>query len=380
MHILIGADICVTDKDMDKFIDGKIEEILDERLINILNQADYRIFNLEGPITVKSKPIEKFGPNLKMPLSTINGIKQLHPSLLTLANNHIMDYGEDGLMDTISTLREAQIDYVGVKVSKEENIKYYTIDRGSFRIAVYACAEHEFSIAENDRLGANPYDPIDTIEDIRKLKSIFNYVFVLYHGGKECYRYPSPELQHSFRAMARAGADLVVAQHTHCIGCYELYQNSYLIYGQGNFIFDLKNDEYWKSGMLLDLEISEEKYHVNFIPFTRQNGLIKISEENTILKEFFDRSQKVHDSSFVYKKYKEFINNHYVDYLAKIKRENITLKVLRKIGAFKIYNHLYFRRNELTTLLNYVSCESHRESLIESIKYLMRSNGIENKW
>ena len=79
---------------------------------------------------------------------------------------------------------------------------------------------------------------MESLDHIQNLKDQCDYVIVLYHGGKEHYRYPSPYLQRVARKMVEKGADLVVCQHSHCIGCYEKYKDSMIIYDQGNFIFE----------------------------------------------------------------------------------------------------------------------------------------------
>lgn len=71
-----------------------------------------------------------------------------------------------------------------------------------------------------------------------------DYTIVLYHGGKEHYRFPSPNLQKYCRKFIEKGANIVICQHSHCIGCEENYKNGKIIYGQGNFLFDDSDDEY----------------------------------------------------------------------------------------------------------------------------------------
>lgn len=75
---------------------------------------------------------------------------------------------------------------------------------------MYACTEHEFSIVTNYAPGANTYDPLETPDYIRSLKDKCDYLIVLYHAGKEHYRYPSPYLQKVCRKMVEKGADLVI--------------------------------------------------------------------------------------------------------------------------------------------------------------------------
>lgn len=141
--------------------------------------------------------------------------------LLTLANNHILDQDQQGLVSTCSVLDAAGIAYTGVGQTPEEAAKPYIFECDGKRIGVYACAEHEFSIVTEHSAGANPIDLLETPDHVAALKEQCDYVIVLYHGGKEHYRYPSPNLQKVCRKLVEKGADLVVCQHSHCIGCEE---------------------------------------------------------------------------------------------------------------------------------------------------------------
>ena len=78
------------------------------------------------------------------------------------------------------------------------------------KIGIYACVEHEFTVATEKESGANPIDLLETPDHIVELKKQCDYVIVLYHGGKEQYRYPSPNLQKTCRKLVEKGADLVV--------------------------------------------------------------------------------------------------------------------------------------------------------------------------
>lgn len=90
-----------------------------------------------------------------------------------------------------------------------------------------------------------------TFDYIAKLKTECDFVVVCYHGGKEKFRFPSPNMIRVFKKIADKGADIVIAQHTHCIGTYEEYKGSLLVYGQGNFIFDRADNVFYNNGLLL---------------------------------------------------------------------------------------------------------------------------------
>ena len=112
ISIIVGADIVPTQSNEDLFINGDVNILIGKELKSLLNNCNFRIFNLEVPLTDKKTPITKCGPNLIASKGIINGIKAINPSLLTLANNHIMDQDTQGLLSTISLLENSKIDYI----------------------------------------------------------------------------------------------------------------------------------------------------------------------------------------------------------------------------------------------------------------------------
>ena len=195
MNILIGADLVPTASNFSVFKAGDGVSLVGEELLNILNKADYRIFNLEVPLCDNAAPIEKCGPALIASTYTISGYNALGVDLLTLANNHIMDQDNQGLISTINLLNGNGIAYLGAGETLEQAKKPYNFQLDGKKIGVYACAEHEFSIADDKAPGANPFDPFESLDHIAEMKGECDYAIVLYHGGKEHYRYPSPSLQ-----------------------------------------------------------------------------------------------------------------------------------------------------------------------------------------
>lgn len=169
MNILIGADIVPTSTNSYLFTSCNVKELVGDELLDILQKADYRIFNLEIPITDVVTPIQKCGPNLIAPTKSINGIKKLGIDFLTLANNHILDHGEQGLHSTIKLLEQHEIAYGGIGNNAEEAAKPYVAVVNDKRIGIYCCAEHEFSIASDTNCGANPFDPLESLDHIVKI-------------------------------------------------------------------------------------------------------------------------------------------------------------------------------------------------------------------
>lgn len=101
MYFLIGADLVPTDSNIELFKKADTETLLGRELSELLYGATYKIFNLEVPLTDEATPIPKCGPNLISPRACIEGYKGMRVDALTLANNHILDQGVQGLNSTV---------------------------------------------------------------------------------------------------------------------------------------------------------------------------------------------------------------------------------------------------------------------------------------
>lgn len=372
MQIIVGADVVSTDSNNALFEAGDVRTLVGETIYEIIQSSDASIFNIEGPLFEGENPITKCGPCLKMSSKSIIGLKQLRPGVVTLANNHIMDHGIDGLKNTIKCLDEAEIPFVGAGMNLADASKCHIIEKAGIKIGVYSVAEHEFAIADQTRPGANPFDPLESFDHISDLKDKTDFVVVLYHGGKEYYRYPSPYIQRVFKKMADKGANLVVAQHTHCIGAFEEYNGSLLVYGQGNFIFDGGDNEFWNSGILVKLDIDKSGYSYSFIPYIKEGGTICAVEEkdaDSFLHDFYERSYNIKSSEFVNKTYDDYCRKSIDSYFSIIhgSTETLLFRVINKLSRNHLLSNMYSLKQK-NSLLNVIECEAHRELIINGLK------------
>lgn len=374
MKILIGADLVPTASNEALFAAADVEKLVGSELLSVLQSADYRIFNLEVPLTDKLTPIEKCGPALIAPTASVEGIKALGVDLLTIGNNHILDQGVGGFETTISTLKEKGIGYVGAGVNLQEAAKPFILELEGKRIGIYACAEHEFSIAQQNAPGVNPFDPLETLDHLLQLKKSCDYMIVLYHGGKEYYRYPSPDLQKVCRKLIEKGADLVVCQHSHCVGCEEKYLQGTIVYGQGNFLFDRRINDCWDTGMLVCLD---DLFKISYIPVVRQECGVRLAQEaeaETILSEFTARSERITKPGFIEEKFDELAEERLDDYLVAlggINRRSLTYRIACKLTGGKWHPYQMrkkFTKNKKLAIQNFVECEAHRELLLRGLK------------
>lgn len=373
MRILIGADIVPTLSNQQYFEEEQMEKIVDSRLFELLKKADYRVFNLEVPLTDKSMPIEKAGPNLIASVKSAVGLKQLGINFLTLANNHILDQGEQGLWSTMEQLDKNKISYAGVGHTYAEAAKSHIVEMEGKKIGFYCCAEHEFSIVSAKQAGANPFDPLESLDHIVALRAQCDYVICLYHGGKEHYRYPSPNLQKTCRKIVEKGADLVICQHTHCIGCEEKWQEGTIVYGQGNFLFDHSESEFWQTSVLVSVDTNTKK--IEYIPLRKNGKGVRLAVEDDatkILTEMMQRSEEIKKKDFIEKQYRAFalqIRELYLktgDPIA----TSFAFRVVNKLLRHKLmpwYLDRKLKKNR-RFLINFVECEAHREAYMNGIK------------
>ncbi len=104
-----------------------------------------------------------------------------------MANNHIRDYGSRGVLDTIKVLEEYHIPYLGAGSDLEHSNKSLILESGQYKIGLYSCTEHEFSVAGKHSAGAHPVEEGEDIFELQKLKKQTDYVICLYHGGVEFF-------------------------------------------------------------------------------------------------------------------------------------------------------------------------------------------------
>lgn len=374
LNILIGGDFVPTKSNFKLFSSANSAELLGDNLLKVLKQADFRVFNLEVPLTDQEEPIMKCGPNLIAPTSTINGIKQIQTDLLTLANNHILDQGEQGLYSTIKVLEENDIDYVGAGSNLNQAAQPYIWERNGIRVGIYACAEHEFSIATKNSPGANPFDPLESLDHIQDLAGKCDYLIVLYHGGKEHFRYPSPDLQKICHKIVDKGANLVVCQHSHCIGAFEKYSGGTIVYGQGNFLFDHSESEFWQTSLLLNVILTGGSMSVEYIPIVKHGNVIRLADEQQseeIMQGFNERSRQILDEGFVQQEYDKFADQMLNGYLEIFHGRRIISRILNKLFRHRRMKRIY-SENDLITMQNIVECEAHKELLQTGLKLYLR--------
>ena len=207
-----------------------------QTLINCFK--DINLINLEGSVikNIKEKkylPAKKVGPlilNRNLP-ETNNKI------FFNLANNHIFDYGLEGLIATKNELDNKNYGYAGAGISEKESKEPFIFEFNNKKICILSRCETQFGSSDYEKSGVAILDN-KIFNQIGKLKEIFDFIIVSIHCGAEMSPWPSPTRQDNFRALVDAGATIVHGHHSHIPQGWEKYNNGFIFYGLGNFCVD----------------------------------------------------------------------------------------------------------------------------------------------
>lgn len=340
--------------------------------LSTITGADLAILNLEAPLCEPIKPIVKTGPSLHASPEIASFIADSGFGLACLANNHIMDYGPEGLAETIATLDQAGIPGIGAGDGYETAVKPFFADLGCQRIAILNFAENEWSTTHGDEPGACPIDPIRNFAAIQSSRQQADYVLVITHGGHECYNLPSPAMQDLFRFYVDSGADAVVNHHTHCTSGFEIYQGKLIFYSAGNFLFDSaqRREGLWTKGMAVELVFDKKGlcFRLHHFDQCTESELFRVvdEEESERRNQYLDTlNQTIGNPDALAEKFNEMISDRRQLYQAYLEP-----RMPRIIGAAQRRGWLpsLLSRRHRTLLLNLVRCESHREIVLELLK------------
>lgn len=381
IKITICGDICPTKEILPLFENENIEELFHD-VLDILKDSDLTIGNLEFPLSDSGIGIKKTGPVLRGKTKYIEIFKKTGFHLLNMANNHIRDCGNEGVRSSLSICNKYGIKTVGAGINKKEAAKPLILDVQDLKVGIMAFAEEEFNAATQEQAGANIFDAYESFDDISNFKKYVDYLIVLYHGGIEHYPYPSPLLQKKCRKMAVNGANLIVCQHSHCIGSMEEYNGSVIVYGQGNTLFGFrKNDPEWNKGLILnlnlhkDINLSNLNSNIDFIPIqTRGLGMqiVRNRESKKILDDFGKRSQQTLDQNFINESWNNFCEKKMPHYLSQLLGFGRYLVHLNRLSGNLLVKVIYKRKN-LRTILNLNRCDSHHEVVITILKKIVNN-------
>lgn len=231
-------------------------------VLDVLNRADLRIFNLECAVNGKT-PVIKSGPHLLAADRHMPCLKAGKPDIVTLANNHVFDYGVEGYLSTCRALDKLGIRHYGAGLDDREAWTPLVYDLEGVKIGLVSFTEgHDFTAAGPGKPGVAGWDVGRARSVIRDLKGKCDVVIVIPHAGIEYAAHPSVYCIDAYRELAAEKPDAIVAHHPHVPQGLEIRDGVPIFYSLGNFMFHMGTSfHYRRHGFMVELEVDRQGLH-----------------------------------------------------------------------------------------------------------------------
>jgi poly-gamma-glutamate capsule biosynthesis protein CapA/YwtB (metallophosphatase superfamily) len=210
-------------------------------IASVLRSADFTALNLETSVTGRGTPQPKTYHFRTTPLA-FTALRDAGVDLVTMANNHVLDYGSVGLADTLAAAKAARFPYVGVGANADAAYAPYVITIKGMRIAIVGISQvAELApswVATGTRAGeANAIDLSRTLAAVRAARRLARIVIVFMHWGTEGEACPDPAQLSLAPKLAAAGASIIIGAHAHMLQGSGWLGRTFVAYGMGNFLW-----------------------------------------------------------------------------------------------------------------------------------------------
>jgi len=370
VKILITGDFCPINRMESLALNREYGAVFND-FGDVFRGNDLNVVDLECPLTLSGSARRKTGPHQKARPETVGLLKHLHIGVAAMANNHIMDYGSEGIRSTLELCRKEGIQTVGAGSSREEAEQPLSLVLRDRKIALLNMADNEFLTTPDGAYRCNPIDPVRCFQIITRTRQDHDFVVVIVHGGNEFYELPSPRTKQLYRSLVDMGADAVVSHHTHAFSGYERYHSKPIFYGLGNFLYDWtgKRDQGWNRGYVVRLLLGDG-VDFDLVPLKQNNeapGIFHLdaAEQDLFQKDLERLNAIIADDVQLEARFLEYCRSVFPMYDAFLEpRFGRVITALRKRGLFP----KPLSRRKRLLYLNLIRCESHREILLKLLK------------
>ena len=287
-----AGDVYFSEHSLASYDKKGISAYADEDMLALMNNADLFMLNHEFSFSLQGEPMEDKQYTLRTDPKYVKILQELGTDVVTLANNHVLDFGNAALSDTFATLKQAEIDYVGAGNNYQEAISpvVRTIHGQSF--AIFAATRVSPSAdwyAGNKKAGVlQTYDPKGLNAAISEAEGTYDHIIVFLHWGIERNETPEDYQRTLAKGYIDAGADLVIGCHPHVLQGFEYYKGVPIIYSLGNYLFGNRTGD----TLLLNAEFSRDaSLKIQLIPCRRVDGVLtRIQEPDQLYRHLTEIS------------------------------------------------------------------------------------------
>lgn len=353
-------------------------------LTYLLNTSDINVVNIEAPVRGASKAIRKSGPSISQSGEAPRWIEEYGFNVVSLANNHTMDFGTEGMETTRRAFGKARVIGCGSWQEAYKPLVMKTAD--GMRIAFLAATHCEFGTLTDkswhDEIGTAWLMHPDLDRTIQFLGGgrCCDALIVIAHAGVEYMDVPLPEWRERYHRLIELGADAVIASHPHVPQGWEMYQGKPICYSLGNFCFTkLKKDKasaHWYESLCCVLTI-EKPHEVNmemkFVIYQPEAKMITENDDK-VFKEHLNRlNSLLKDDGAYMQEVNKGVSKLLPHYMNQFSRGGLVKNVL-SMGFLKglaegLLGKGFFKREHW---MNNIQCESHRWAILRAMKQKYR--------
>ncbi|MCD8509268.1 MAG: CapA family protein [Bacillus sp. (in: Bacteria)] len=280
----------------DLMMDWSVKETMDQKGVDYpflfvkedLQSAHLAVANLETAVTTRGESYKDTSQrfNFKSKPEHLQGLVNAGFDLVSLANNHALDYGEEGLLDTMTSLLDYGLDYIGAGRTKEEAFQGASYEFNGKTVTIMGATRfvpraewYSFDTSTNAGV-AGAYNLDLLLDQVRKQKEETDYLILYIHWGIEGTDRPAQYQHYYVEKLVEAGVDAIVGHHPHWLQGFEYYQGVPVAYSLGNFLFPNYVSGNTAETGLLTLNLHKGEITMSFKPYyIYQDQIISLNEE-----------------------------------------------------------------------------------------------------
>ncbi len=281
-----------------------LADCFSDELLETMRDFDIFVINNEFCYSDRGTALSGKAYTFRAAPERVEELEKIGTDVIALANNHVYDYGKNAFLDTLNTVSEAGYPYIGAGTDLDDAMEavYYVI--GGRKIAILAGTQIERSYEYTKEATASSpgvlkcLEPDNYVKAIEKAKKVSDYVIVMAHWGSEGDKHYGYDQRNLARAFARAGADVIIGGHTHCLQSIEYEEGIPVYYSLGNYWFtvDDKKQKPYNTGLARVVITSAGQIRCSFLPCRFKDNVTSLStgeEKDRILSYMNGLSETV---------------------------------------------------------------------------------------
>lgn len=261
---------------------GNVEEAFSTELLNVMRSADVFMLNNEFTFTNRGTPTGGKQFTFRANPEKVSLLQEIGVDMVSVANNHIYDYGEISLLDTLDTLDSAGIAYTGAGKNLEEAMKPVYLIANGMKIGIISATQIERNGTPDTKeaTATTPgvlrcMDTTNLLQVINQMEESCDYTILYIHWGTELQEEIDWLQEEQAPVYAKAGVDLIIGDHPHCLQKIDTISGVPVVYSLGNFWFNSKT----QNSCVVEVVLKEkELYTLKFMPCKQEDSRTRLLE------------------------------------------------------------------------------------------------------